>query len=178
MLLIALLIYIKNGSPVLYKQIRTGIYNKPFVIWKFRTMNQNEQLRKHHHEYHWDDKVPDDFVFKTLGNPEITKLGAFLRKYSLDELPQLINVLRGDMSIVGPRPEIPAITKYYNDEQSKRLLMKPGMTGYAQVNGRSEINHGQKIAYDLFYINNCSLLLDIKIIFRTIVQVISGRGAY
>lgn len=178
LILIGFISLIIDGIPVLFLQVRTGKDNKPFVIWKFRTMTHDNKSDNHFHEYNWKDKVPDDFVFKTAGNPNVTKLGAFLRKYSLDELPQLINVLRGDMSIVGPRPEIPKITKFYNDEQSMRLLVKPGITGYAQINGRSEMNHGQKIAYDLYYIKNCSILLDMQIVFKTILQVAYGRGSY
>lgn len=130
------------------------------------------------HKYEWKEGVPDSFLFKTAGDVTITSIGKILRKCSLDELPQLLNVLRGDMSIVGPRPEIPAITDLYNGHQAKRLLIKPGITGYAQINGRSEISHGKKIEYDLYYIKNFSLLLDIKIIAATIVFVIRGKGAY
>jgi len=139
-----------------------------------KTVQQNDNR----HKYEWKEGVPDSFLFKTAGDATITSIGKILRKCSLDELPQLLNVLMGDMSIVGPRPEIPAITDLYNGHQAKRLLIKPGITGYAQINGRSEISHGKKIEYDLYYIKNCSLLLDIKIIAATIVFVIRGKGAY
>lgn len=108
----------------------------------------------------------------------MTGIGKLLRKLSLDELPQIINVLKGEMSLVGPRPEVPEITAYYNVEQAKRLNMKPGITGLAQINGRSNIPHGRKINYDIDYVENCSLLLDIKILIRTIRVVFSREGAY
>src|SRR5699024_2233652 len=106
--------------------------------------------------YDWKNGVPDDFVFKTgsIDNPNITRVGQFIRKYSLDELPQFFNVLKGDMSVVGPRPEIIDITKCYNSEQKRRLAVKPGITGWAQANGRSDMNHGEKIRHDLYYVNN------------------------
>lgn len=129
-------------------------------------------------KYDWENGVPDDFVFKTSYNPNITKVGAFLRKYSLDELPQFFNVLFGQMSIVGPRPEIVDITKCYNDYQAQRLLVKPGITGHAQTNGRAEIPHGEKIEYDLYYVRNSTIFMDIKILFLTIYQTIFGKGAY
>ena len=130
------------------------------------------------HMYHWEEGVPDHFQFKTENDVSVTKIGKFLRKYSLDELPQLLNVLAGQMSLVGPRPEIPEITDLYNHKQAHRLLVKPGITGYAQINGRSEINHGEKIEYDLYYVKNQSLGLDLIIIVLTIVAVIKAKGAY
>lgn len=130
------------------------------------------------HKYDWKKGVPDDFIFKSGFESRVTPFGKFLRKYSLDELPQLINVLLGNMSMVGPRPEIPEITSHYNFHQMKRLQVKPGITGYAQVNGRSEITHGQKIEYDLYYIQNQSFLLDMKILLATVKQVVKGKGAF
>ncbi|HFH7731101.1 TPA: sugar transferase, partial [Streptococcus agalactiae] len=129
------------------------------------------------HQYKWDGQVPEDFVFKTPDSLQVTKLGAILRKYSLDELPQIINVIKGDMSLVGPRPEIRNITKFYNETQKQRLLVKPGITGYAQIQGRSDINYGMKIKYDLYYVNHISFLFDFKIICKTILQVLRGKGA-
>lgn len=132
-----------------------------------------------HNEYNWPNRVPDDFIFKTAeeNNPNITQVGHFIRKYSLDELPQFINVLKGDMSVIGPRPEIIPITKCYDKEQKRRLEVKPGISGWAQVNGRSEMNHGEKIKNDLYYVENISLWLDVKILFKTIAQVVVGRGS-
>ncbi|KMJ55034.1 glycosyl transferase, partial [Bacillus sp. LL01] len=123
--------------------------------------------------------VPDDFVFKTsTSNPNVTKVGYYLRKFSIDELPQFLNVLLGDMSVIGPRPEIPVITECYNDYQKQRLNVKPGITGYAQINGRSNIPHKAKVEYDRYYCENCSLTLDVKIFFATIFQTIKGKGSY
>ena len=137
------------------------------------SQNKKENL------YNWVGGVPDDFVFKTTSgfDPNVTKTGQFIRKYSIDELPQFFNVLKGQMSIVGPRPEIPNITSCYNAHQSKRLLVKPGITGWAQINGRSEIPHGEKIKYDLYYVENQGFVLDFKIFFKTIFQAILGKGA-
>ncbi|MFD1927505.1 sugar transferase [Sporosarcina siberiensis] len=177
LLFFSLLSLITQGKPILFKQTRTGLNNKSFIIWKFRTMKECIK-EKGEHIYDWGESVPDEFIFKTGSNSQVTKLGKIYRKYSIDELPQLFNVLIGDMSIVGPRPEIPAITKYYDVHQARRLNVKPGITGYAQINGRSEINHGKKIKLDLNYVENCSILLDIKILLNTVVLVLKGKGAY
>ncbi len=128
--------------------------------------------------YTWTDGVPDDFIFKSPQNTEVTKIGAFLRKTSIDELPQIINVLRGEMSLIGPRPEIPEITNCYSELQKKRLMMKPGMTGWAQVNGRADILHGDKIEFDLYYIKNVTFFMDLKILLRTILIILKCKGAY
>src|SRR5699024_10060044 len=127
----------------------------------------------------WKDGVPDNFIFKAESehNPNITKVGNFIRRYSLDEIPQFFNVLKGDMSIIGPRPEIINISRFYNSYQKKRLEINPGITGLAQVNGRSEINHGKKIKYDIDYVEHFSLWLDLRILLKTIAQVIGGRGS-
>ncbi|WP_430535620.1 sugar transferase [Listeria rocourtiae] len=180
-LIVALMI--KLDSPkekVIFVQTRTGLKNEPFQIFKFRSMRKSDQpggARKH--AYDWNDGVPDDFVFKSVSenDPEISPIGAFVRKFSLDEIPQLFNVLRGDMSLVGPRPEIPAITNLYSRAQQTRLLVKPGVTGWAQVNGRSNMNHGQKMVYDSYYVRKLSLKLDIQIIGMTVKQVLTGKDA-
>ncbi|MBC2369831.1 sugar transferase [Listeria booriae] len=174
---------IKLDSPkekVIFIQTRTGLQNRPFQIFKFRSMRKSNQpggARKH--VYDWANGVPDDFVFKSsIGrDPQVSAVGAFIRKFSLDELPQLFNVVRGDMSLVGPRPEIPAITDWYSSAQQIRLLVKPGLTGWAQVNGRSNMNHGQKMVYDSEYVQNMSWKLDCKIIVMTVKQIILGKDA-
>lgn len=176
-LLISIGIAISSGCPVFYVQTRTGMHHQPFTIYKFRTMKQDARGGKHT-SYEWKEGVPDHFTFKSGFDSSVTPIGKVLRKYSLDELPQLFNVLIGNMSIVGPRPEIPEITDHYSRRQSKRLAAKPGITGYAQINGRSEINHGQKIEYDLFYIENRTFLLDMKVILSTAMLVWNGKGAY
>lgn len=178
---LALWIIIDDGLPVFYKQKRTGVNNTPFRIYKFRSMKNKQVAVKSnsHHAYDWEDEVPDDFVFKMASedNVNITKVGRFIRKYSLDELPQFINVLKGEMSVIGPRPEIPVISNHYSNFQQRRLKVLPGITGWAQVNGRSEMNHGEKIHHDLHYVDNFSLWLDVKILFKTIAQVFAGKGS-
>lgn len=120
----------------------------------------------------------DNFVFQSRSDNRVTKAGAFLRKTSLDEIPQLFNVLFGHMSLIGPRPEIPDVVKYYPENYYQRLLVLPGITGLAQVNGRGEIELGKTIYYDLTYIKNFSLWLDIKILFQTVVKVFKSEGAF
>lgn len=164
----------------MFKQKRSGQNGEVFNIYKFRSMKiQREQKNNTASKYNWPTRVPDDFVFKMTDDfdPNVTKIGRFLRKSSLDELPQFFNVVKGKMSIVGPRPEIIEITRCYDAEQFQRLSAKPGITGWAQVNGRSEMNHGRKIALDLAYIENQSFTQDLKIIAMTIKQTLFGKGA-
>lgn len=180
-LVLAILIIKEDGRPVFFRQKRSGLNDDEFAMYKFRSM-KNKQVAvqsNSHNEYNWRNGVPDNFVFKTSSesNPNITKVGSFIRKYSLDELPQFYNVLKGDMSIIGPRPEIIPITNCYNKYQKRRLEVKPGITGWAQVNGRSEMDHGKKVENDLYYVENFSLWMDVKVFFKTIVQVIRGKGS-
>lgn len=176
-LTLSLSIAISSGFPIIFMQTRTGLNNQPFTIFKFRTMVCDKR-KGNGNSYTWREGVPDNFTFKNAFDANVTTIGKYLRKYSLDELPQLFNVFIGNMSIVGPRPEIPEITIHYNHHQRKRLMAKPGITGYAQVNGRSEINHGQKIEYDLLYIKKQSFLLDLKIILSTVSLAMKGKGAF
>ncbi|WP_234447047.1 sugar transferase [Virgibacillus salexigens] len=181
-LVLAALIVKEDGRPVFFKQQRSGKDDFYFKMYKFRSMKikQTSNSKSQGRIYDWQNGVPDDFVFKigSVDNPNVTRIGKFIRKYSLDELPQLINVLKGDMSIVGPRPEIIEITRCYNIEQKKRLIVKPGITGWAQANGRSEMNHGEKIKYDLYYVDHFSLWLDIKVFIKTVFQVVGGKGSF
>lgn len=170
----------EDNGPVFFKQKRSGLNDEPFDIYKLRSMKMNNNSVKKENPYKvWNGYVPDDFVFKTTSdsNPNITDFGKTIRKYSLDELPQFLNVLKGEMSIVGPRPEIIEITEQYDDNQRQRLNVKPGITGWAQVNGRSDMNHGDKIKYDLYYLENQNLMLDLKIIWLTFWQVLVGKGS-
>lgn len=181
MLIIALLIRMEDKGPIFFIQQRTGKDNRPFYIYKFRSMyinNQDMQNQKNM-KYGWDNGVPEDFIFKKTdeSDPNVTKVGSFLRKTSLDELPQFFNVLKGDMSIVGPRPEIPEITNCYTKEQQQRLRVKPGITGWAQIHGRSDMNNGMKMELDRYYVRNHSLLLDIYIMLKTIKVVLTTKGA-
>lgn len=174
-----------DNGPVLFKQSRSGLNDETFEMYKFRSMKLNNKFIGTHSKNvkdpyeDWNGRVPDDFVFKSgYGyNPNVTDIGIFIRKYSIDELPQLFNVLKGDMSVVGPRPEIIQISKYYDVEQKRRLEVKPGITGWAQVNGRSDMNHGKKMEYDLWYIENEDFWMDIKILWMTFMQVVRGEGA-
>ena len=166
-----------SGTPLLFTQTRTGQFNEPFKIIKFRTMKINQKKVNKPQDV-WNEGVPDDFIFKSALNSEVTKIGTLLRKSSIDEIPQLFNVLRGDMSLIGPRPEVPEITQWYNEKQLNRLIVKPGLTGWAQVNGRADSCHGHKIEHDLYYIKNCSIKLDLKIFILTIVAIWKGKGAY
>ncbi|WP_336498134.1 sugar transferase [Psychrobacillus sp. FJAT-51614] len=175
--LFAIILFILSGKPIFFVQIRTGLHNVPFTIWKFRTM-ESSTLESNSHQYNWQGGVPNDFSFAKPRHLNVTRVGKIYRKYSIDEIPQLWNVLKGDMSLVGPRPEIIEITNHYSEEQKKRLQVRPGITGYAQVHGRSSITHGEKIAHDLYYVENYSFLLDLKIIIQTVVLVITGKGAY
>lgn len=180
MLVVALCIKLEDRGSVIFVQTRTGKGDVPFSIYKFRSMKvrQEEVVRKEH-VYAWENGVPDGFIFKDVAeeNPNVTRVGAFIRRTSLDELPQLFNVLLGNMSFIGPRPEIPAITSCYSAKQKQRLGVKPGITGWAQVNGRSSVTNGEKMKMDYYYIENYSLGLDIIILFRTVQVVLTSRGA-
>lgn len=137
---------------------------------------KNESMSGHH--YLWNEEVPEHFIFEKPADIQITAIGKIYRKYSLDEFPQLWNVLKGEMSLIGPRPEMIEITKHYSEPQKKRLQVRPGVTGYAQVMGRSNLTHGEKIKYDLYYAENHSFGMDMEILCKTFFLVISGRGAY
>lgn len=159
-LLLAVLIKIKLGGPVLFKQERPGKDGKIFTLIKFRTMtNQCDEN---------GELLPDDV--------RLTKFGVFLRSTSLDELPELFNILKGDMSVIGPRPLLVQYLTRYNEHQAQRHLVRPGLTGWAQVNGRNAISWEQKFDYDVEYVKNVNLFLDIKIIFMTVINVIKRDG--
>lgn len=156
LLLIAILILIKLGGPIFFTQIRPGIHGEPFTIIKFRSMT-NEK----------------DKEGKLLPNEKrVTPFGQALRSTSLDELPELINVLKGDMSLVGPRPLVMEYIPYFSEEQNRRHYVKPGITGWAQVNGRNAIDWDKKLELDVWYVDNQSIWLDIKILWMTVIKVI------
>jgi len=171
-ILISIAIKLDSKGPVLFKQSRVGKDSKNFKIFKFRTMKQNA-----HREQKLEIGNIHEFVFQSGEDPRITKVGKFLRKTSLDEIPQLFNVLIGNMSLVGPRPEIPEVVEHYPEEYKQRLLVLQGITGLAQISGRGEIELGKTIYYDLKYIKNFSVLHDIKILFNTIFSVLRKEGA-
>jgi len=159
LLLLAVLVRIKLGSPVLFKQQRPGLHGKPFYIYKFRSMTDTRDAS--------GDLLPDA--------ERLPPFGCFLRRFSLDELPQLFNVLRGDISLVGPRALLMEYLPLYNKEQARRHDVRPGITGWAQVNGRNAISWDEKFAYDLWYVEHQSFLLDIKILWMTIMKVIAAE---
>lgn len=177
---ISVLIRREDGGAALFRQERVGQDGQMFTLFKFRTMKIVPAATSSLDTSSWSTRVPDDFVFKAATgiDPRLTTIGVILRRTSLDELPQLLNVLSGTMSLVGPRPEIPLVANHYDAEQRRRLTVKPGITGWAQVNGRAESSHGAKIQADLFYVEHASLRLDLVILARTLFIAVTGRGAY
>lgn len=174
-IIISILIKKDSKGPVLFKQIRVGKDEKLFKIYKFRTMVVDAESRK---ELAIDTQNIENFVFQSKNDNRITKIGAFLRKTSLDEIPQLFNVIKGEMSLVGPRPEIPDVVNVYPDKYKERLLVLPGITGLAQISGRGEIELGKTVYYDLTYIKKFSIIFDIKILFNTVTSVLKKEGAF
>ncbi|MDH7486906.1 MAG: sugar transferase [Anaerolineae bacterium] len=175
MLLIAVLIRLDSPGPALFRQERVGENGRLFTMYKFRTMFVGA-------EQHLEELVqetPEGVVFlKRPDDPRVTRLGRFLRRTSLDELPQLFNVIKGEMSLVGPRPELPLLVQHYESWQRQRFAVPPGMTGWWQVSGRSERAMHLHTEDDLYYVRNYSLLLDLRILWRTIGTVLRGRGAF
>mgnify|MGYP000952035283 CR=1 FL=1 len=156
----AILVRVKLGSPILFTQIRPGLHGQPFKMMKFRTMTDER-----------------DSQGELLSDAErLTAFGKFLRSSSLDELPELLNVLKGDMSLVGPRPLLMEYLPLYSPEQARRHHAKPGITGWAQINGRNAISWEQKFSLDVWYVDNQSLWLDIKILFLTVWKVFKREG--
>jgi exopolysaccharide biosynthesis polyprenyl glycosylphosphotransferase len=174
MAVVSLLIWLDNPGQILFKQKRTGKGGRRFDMYKFRTMVPNaEDLKK---EYaHLNELTPPDF--KITNDPRITRVGRFLRKTSLDELPQIINVLKGEMSLVGPRPTSFDVSTY-SLWHTERLEVLPGITGLWQVSGRSEVDFDERLRLDVEYIEQQSLWLDIQILFKTVAVVFTQRGAH
>lgn len=176
-LAIALAIKLDSPGAVFYKQTRIGLHSKPFKVWKFRSMAQNAAELQHQLEQM--NQTKDGVLFKIKDDPRITRVGKFIRRYSLDELPQIFNVLLGEMSLVGPRPLPLRDVEKFEDRYFIRQDVLPGITGMWQVSGRSDIDNFEDVLkLDLFYIQNWSLLLDISIIFKTFAAVIRKSGAY
>jgi len=174
-LLIAAAIKIGSPGPVLYRQGRVGLRSHPFVMLKFRTMIKDADARLDSLRSMNEATGP---LFKLRTDPRITRVGQWLRKWSLDELPQLLNVLKGDMSLVGPRPALPNEVAQYEDWHRDRLAVRPGITGLWQVKGRSELPFDDYVRMDLFYIENWSVAYDLFILAKTFPAVLSGKGAY
>jgi exopolysaccharide biosynthesis polyprenyl glycosylphosphotransferase len=175
MLAIAVAIRLSDHGPALFIQTRVGKGGEPFKIYKFRTMVVDAEARMAEVR---QQNESDGLLFKIRRDPRITALGARLRKSSLDELPQLINVLRGEMSLVGPRPALPEEAAKYADHVRRRLVVKPGLTGMWQVNGRSELSWEETVRLDLRYVENWSFALDLQILWKTFSVIFRGAGAY
>lgn len=158
--IIAVFVRISLGAPILFKQTRPGLEGRPFVVYKFRTMNELKNEN--------GGLLPDA--------QRLTRFGKFLRRSSLDELPEILNVLKGEMSFVGPRPLLMQYLELYTPQQARRHEVKPGLTGWAQVNGRNAISWEQKFAFDVWYVDNQSFWLDLKIIGRTILNILKREG--
>ncbi len=160
MLVLAVLIRLRLGSPVLFVQQRPGLHGKPFLMYKFRTMTDARDAQ--------GNLLPDD--------QRLTAFGKFLRSTSLDELPELINVLKGEMSLVGPRPLLMEYLALYTPEQARRHEVRPGITGWAQINGRNAVGWSEKFRLDVYYVDNISLMLDLKILLVTLRKVVRRDG--
>ena len=161
LLIVGLIIKIDSPGPAIFKQGRLGLNGKVFNIYKFRSMCQGAEKK-------------GTGVYSLKGDPRVTKVGRFIRATSIDELPQLINILKGEMSFIGPRPTLtyhPWKLEEYTDEQLKRFKVRPGVTGLAQINGRKDIPWDERIIYDVNYVENLSFMLDLKILLKTIVKV-------
>ncbi len=173
-LALAVLIRLDSPGPAFFRQVRVGRDGQPFSMLKLRTMLRDAEARK-------AALVPDDtdgVLFKLRVDPRVTRVGRWLRKFSLDELPQLVNIARGEMSLVGPRPALPAEVEAYDDDPRRRLVVKPGLTGLWQVSGRSDLSWDESVRLDLTYVDNWSLGLDVRIVARTAAAVLRHRGAY
>ena len=176
LVLTAIAIMAEDPGPVLYVQIRVGRNGRHFRFYKFRSMITNADKMKH--KLASQNESAAGVIFKMKKDPRITKVGRIIRKFSIDELPQLLNVLKGDMSLVGPRPPLPSEVEKYSLEQRKRLHVIPGITGLWQVSGRSDIAFTDQVRLDMQYIQSASFLNDIGLLLKTIPAVLTGRGAY
>lgn len=176
MLLVALIVRLDSSGPALFRQQRVGRYGDHFTMLKFRTMRQDSEALRTELEHL--NQNSDGLLFKVKEDPRITRVGSFLRRSSLDELPQLINVVKGHMSLVGPRPPLPEEVEAYTPDINRRLLVKPGLTGLWQVSGRSDLPWDEAVRLDLGYVDNWSMGLDLSILLRTGSAVVRGTGAY
>jgi lipopolysaccharide/colanic/teichoic acid biosynthesis glycosyltransferase len=176
MLLVAVAIKLTSPGSAFVKQERVGRFGHTFTFYKFRSMRADAEMLRDELEDHNEHDAP--LIFKMRRDPRITAIGGFLRRTSLDELPNLLNVLKGEMSIIGPRPPLPREVAHYDAYHMQRLAAVPGITGLWQVRGRSEIPFEEMVAIDLEYIETWSLWLDLRILLKTPVAVLGGRGAW
>ncbi|MFE2020879.1 sugar transferase [Streptomyces sp. NPDC059499] len=172
---VALAVRFSSPGPVFHRQIRHGRHSRPFTMWKFRTMVADAETRKAQLTGANESEGP---MFKMRRDPRVTRIGHALRRTSIDELPQLLNVLRGDMSLVGPRPPLPEEVSRYDERERRRLAVKPGLTGLWQVSGRSDLSWQETVSLDLWYVDNWSVVTDMGLLARTVRAVTDGRGAY
>ena len=163
--LAAILIKLESRGPVFYRQRRVGLRGRPFELWKLRTMVPRAETM-------------GDGIYVLEGDPRITRVGRVLRRYSLDELPNLVNVAKGDLALVGPRPTVQEQVDRYTDRQRRRLEVKPGITGWAQVNGRASLSWPERIELDVWYVEHRSIRLDIRILMKTARMLATGHGLY
>lgn len=174
--IISIAIILEDGMPVFFQQQRVGKHGELFKMFKLRSMKKNaEEILQ---SIHGKNESKDGVIFKMRDDPRVTKVGRFIRKASIDELPQFFNVFLGDMSLVGPRPALPSEVEQYNLEQRKRLNIKPGITCLWQVEGRSSLSFTQQVQLDVLYMESQSFWLDIRLLLKTIPAVIFARGAY
>ncbi len=164
-----------DGGPVLFRQTRIGRDGRPFACLKLRSMVIDAESQQGLLE---QSQERPSMLFKMVDDPRVTRPGRFLRRFSLDELPQLWNVLRGQMSLVGPRPPLPREVAQYQEDASRRLRVRPGLTGLWQVSGRSDLSWDETVRLDLYYVDNWSMVQDLLILFRTMSAVLRSRGAY
>jgi exopolysaccharide biosynthesis polyprenyl glycosylphosphotransferase len=174
-LVVALAIKLTSRGPVLFRQARVGRGGREFHVFKFRTMVAGAHAMR---DLLADRNENDGLLFKIRNDPRVTRVGRWLRKWSLDELPQLLNVLFGQMSLVGPRPPLPEEVARYDGDVARRLLVKPGITGLWQVSGRSDLSWEDGVRLDLYYVENWSLAADLVILCKTVGAVLGQRGAY
>jgi lipopolysaccharide/colanic/teichoic acid biosynthesis glycosyltransferase len=165
LVLAAVAIRLESRGPVFYRQLRVGRDGEPFELWKLRTMVPGAESM-------------GAGIYVLEGDPRITRMGRLLRRFSLDELPNLVNVLKGDLAIVGPRPTVQEQVDRYTDRQRRRLEVKPGITGWAQINGRTSLSWPERIELDVWYVENRSLRLDVRILLKTARMLATGHGLY
>ena len=175
LLAVAAAIKLDSTGPMLFRQNRYGFGDRVIGVYKFRTMVLDAEERKVGLAV---QNEHDGLMFKIRSDPRITNVGRWLRRWSVDELPQLVNVLLGEMSLVGPRPALPEEADQYADHVRRRLMVKPGLTGLWQVNGRADLTLDESVRLDLRYVENWSFVLDLQILWKTVSAVLSGSGAY
>ena len=177
-LVAAIIIKIQDGGPAFFKQSRVGLNGKEFTMYKLRSMKVGAELEHAERQAALAESATNKNMYKDPEDPRVTKFGKIIRKYSIDELPQFLNVIKGNMSLVGPRPPLLSEVEEWKEHETRRLLVKPGVTGPWQIGGRSLLTWEETVAIDLNYVENWSVFGDLVILFRTLVYVISGKGAY